>query len=330
NNVKTPVQFRGVVLAVFLGLIIGAGTVIAFFEMGIGTETIAFAGLHDQPQTDPNAASVQKLTLGQGSEIKRSQGMFRHPGVAASFVGLTLPIVLAYLLAAKRNRDRILFLAVFAWGLSALVLTFSRAGLVGLMAGIAVFFAAGGWSGLISRSVLKLAAISLTLAAVLSVPLLLAYLNTRPASFSMRFRLFEAELESYCQHPVLGAGLNNGTAAMQAGKQALRDEGIKMPAEESVDNHYLAVLTEVGPPGFILFFVFFGSVVRIALRTMREAPTEMKLLLVGIVGGLAGLATQNFADDALAGHAISGMLWLFAALIVAIARCVKAEKQSSP
>jgi hypothetical protein len=346
NNVATRLQFRSVVLAVFLGLIFGAGSVIIFFEEGIGTETVAFVSLHDQPSEaeTTTATGVQTLTLhnkdrgpgsennrdlGHGSEIKRSQGMFRHPAIAASLCGLTLPIVLAYLLAARGNRDRILYLAVLAWGFIGLLLTFSRAGLVGLMAGTVVVFAVEGWSGLISRRVVKLGALALTLAAALSVPLLGAYLKTRPGTFYMRFNLFEASLQGYWQHPILGVGLNNGTAAMKAGKEELRDEGIQVPADESADNHYLVVLTEVGPVGFMLFFVFFGKIVMVALHAMREVPTEITPLLVGIVGGLASLATQNLGDDALAGHPISAMLWLFAALIVVIARRIQVEKPPS-
>jgi len=347
NNVATRPQFRSVVLAVFLGLIIGAGSVIIFFEEGIGTETVAFVSLHDQPGETGTSTATGAATLtlhnkdqghgsenngdvGQGSEIKRSQGMFRHPAIAASLCGLTLPIVLAYLMAARWNRDRILCSAVLAWGLIGLLLTFSRAGLIGLIAGTVVVFAAGGWSGLISAPVLKLGAVALLLAGALSVPLLGTYLDTRPGTFYMRFSLFEAALQGYWQHPILGVGLNNGTAAMQAGKTELRDEGMQMPKEESADNHYLVVLTEVGPVGFILFFVFFGKIVMVALHAMREAPTEIKPLLVGIVGGLASLATQNVSDDALAGHAISATLWLFAALIIVIARRIQAENQHSP
>src|SRR5229473_4974781 len=94
NNVATRLQFRSVALAVFLGLIIGAGSVIIFFEQGIGTETVAFVSLHDQPgETETSTATgAPTLTLhnkdrghgsennrdhGNGSETKRSQGMFR-------------------------------------------------------------------------------------------------------------------------------------------------------------------------------------------------------------------------------------------------------------
>ncbi len=110
NNVSTRRQFRSVIYAIFLGLIIGAGSVIVFFERGIGTDTVAFVGLHDQAQK----TKFDTLTLNNkgrdfgsvddptASQIKRSQGMFRHPAIAAGLCGLVLPIVLAYLIAAQK------------------------------------------------------------------------------------------------------------------------------------------------------------------------------------------------------------------------------------
>jgi hypothetical protein len=340
NNVSTRPQLRSVVWAIFLGLIIGAGSVIVFFERGIGTDTVAFASLHDNPgasgptqtnKTDSKAAPELTLNGGRGKEsrIKRSQGMFGHPSIPAGLCGLILPTVLAYLITARNNRDRVLFFLVYALGFTALLLTFSRAGLIGFMVGTLVFFAAGGWSGLISRRVLKLAVVTLTLAAALGMPLLVVYFATRPESFYMRFNLFGAAIRGYLQHPILGVGLNNGTAAMKAGRQELKDMGIRIPSAESADSYYLAVLTEVGPVGSILFFGFFGKTVLIALRTMREAAADVKPLLVGMVAGLAALATHSIADGPMAGHAVSGILWLFAAMIVAIARYVQAEPRPS-
>jgi len=348
NNVTTRLQFRSVLWAVFLGFIISASTVIIFFELGYGTETSVFASLQGQPEAiglsqaykpSKNAAAPDLTLYGTGHRLgtardeetglKRSQGMFGHPAIPASLCGLILPIVLAYLMAARNNRDRILFFTVFVLGIAALVLTFSRAGAIGLAVGTVVFFPVAGWSGLISRRVLMIGAVTLILAAALGVPLLLVYFGARPDSFYMRFNLFEAAIQGYSQHPILGVGLNNSTAAMKVGKQEFIDLGIQMPPTESADSLYLVVLTEVGPFGFILFFLFFGKLVMIALRAMREAAADLKPLLVGIVAGFASLATQNLADDTLGGHAISGMLWLFAALIVAVTRYIQAETRSS-
>lgn len=349
NNMSTYLRFRSVIWAVFLGFIISAGTVIVFFERGIGTDTLAFAGLHDQPSatgptqpyTTKKASTPEIMTLhiddqglgslyrGKGSKIKRSQGIFRHPAIPASLSGLVLPIVLAYLLKARNRRDRILLFLVYVLGFIALLLTFSRAGLIGFIVGTVVFLVVGGWSGLIPRRMLRLGVVALTLAATLSVPFLVIYLGTRPESFTMRFYMFEAAIQGYAAHPILGVGLNNSTAAMRAPRQELTDMGIRMGTAEPADSYYLAILTEVGPVGSFLYFGFFACIVMIALRSMKEVGVDVKPLLVGIVAGLAALATQSIADGPLAGHAVGGELWLFAALIVAISRSSRAETRSS-
>ena len=263
------------------------------------------------------------------SQIKRSQGMFRHPAIAAGLCGLVLPIVLAYLMAAQKNRYRILFFLVYVWGFIALLLTFSRAGFIGFMVGTLVFLMVGGWSGLISGRLAVRSGIAITLLVAISMPLLLAYLEARSETFFMRFYMFEAAIQGYSQHPILGVGLNNSTAAMKAGRQELKDMGIPAATNEPADSYYLAILTEIGPIGSILFFGFFGKIVAIGLRSTREVAVEMKPLLVGMIAGLAALTTQCIADGPLAGHAVSGTLWLFAALIVAIRRYSQAETRPS-
>ena len=346
NNVSTRLQFRSIVLAVFLGFIISTATVVVFFERGIGTDTVAFAGLHDQPaatgSTRPfttkkdSTPGIGTLTLhideqGPGSlfhggpEVKRSQGMFRHPAIPASLSGLVLPIVLAYLITAKNNRDKIFFFFVYALGFLALLLTFSRAGLIGFMVGTIAFFVIASWSGLISRRAFKLIVVSLTLIGVISFPLLVIYLWSRPESFTMRFYMIDAALHGYASHPLLGVGFNNSTAAMRAPRQEFTDMGIKMGTSEPADSYYLAILAEVGPLGSFLYFGFFANIMMIALGSMRQTAVDMKRLQVGMVAGLTALATQSIADGPLAGHAVGGALWLFAALIVAIRRSQPGE-----
>jgi O-antigen ligase len=347
NNVSTPLQFRSVVLAALLGFVISAGTVVVFFERGIGTDTVAFVGLHDEAPviSSPRPYGAQKgptpglgvLTLhtdeqgvgsafhGNGSEVKRSQGMFRHPGIAAGLCGMVLPVVLAYLLTSRTTRDTILLILVYALGILALLLTFSRAGLIGFAVGTIAFFAIAAWSRLISRLTFKLAFSTLILVGILSIPLLSVYLWSRPESFTMRFYMFDAALQGYASHPLLGVGFNNSTAAMKAPRQEYTDMGIKMGTKEPADSYYIALLTEVGPLGSFLYFGFFVNIVMIALRSMRQTAVDMRRLQVGMVAGLTALAAQSIADGPLAGHAVGGALWLFAALIVAIRRSNPAE-----
>ena len=349
NNLSTRLQLRSVMWAVFIGFIIGAASVIAFFFLNYGTKTQFFASLKGQESTRTASSRLARneppdsgnLTIkadnnsrglssgGEVTGIKRSQGIFRHPAIPASLCGLILPLVLAYLVAARSNLHRLLFFAIFALGIVGLALTFSRAGAIGLAAGIVTFFGVAGWSGLIHRRMLMLSVVALIVVATVSLPLLLYYFGTRPETFTMRFYLFEAALDGYAQHPILGVGLNNSTGAMKAGRKELIDTGIQMPPTESADSLYLVTLTEVGPLGFIAFFLFFGAAVIIALRAMRQAPPEMKPLLVGIVAGFGSLATQNLADDTLGGHAVTATLWLFVALIVASVRDIQAKSRPS-
>lgn len=352
NNLTTRSQIRSVVWAIIVGFIISAGTVIVFFEKGIGTENSAFAGLHDQfeggQQSSTHKSSShshgvghQDLTInGQtGSHLgskdeesgtKRSQGMFRHPAIPASLAGLILPIILAYFVAAKSGRDRIIFLMVYIWGFVALLLTFSRAGLLGLLVGSLVFAVAAGWSGLISRQAAKRTAVAFALTVALSMPLLLMYMETRPGAFFMRFTLFETALDGYAQHPILGVGLGNGTAAMQPSRRELKEIGLPVTPGEAVDSYYLDILTEVGPLGTLLLFGFYGKIVMTGLDAARRVAVDMKPLLVGMVAGIASLATQSLVDEPSQGHAVSGMFWLFAALIVAIARQIQPSQPAGP
>jgi O-antigen ligase/polysaccharide polymerase Wzy-like membrane protein len=350
NNVATHAQFRSVVWAIFLGFIIGSGTVIAFFEEGVGTETAAFNNLHDLPATSQQTrihklGQIHKLghqdltlsddtghhlgSMDHDSAVKRSQGMFFHPAIPASLCGLILPVVLAYLMTTPKIRDRILLFMVYAWGFVALLLTFSRAGLIGLMSGTIALFVVGSRSGLISRRALRLSGVVFIAAAALCIPLLVIYLKTRPAAFFMRFYLFDIALQGYAHHPILGVGFNNGTAAMQSGRQELMEMGIPITRAEAADSYYLAILIEVGPLGALLLFGFLGKIVMIGLQATRAVAAQMKPLLVGIIAGLVSLATQGIADTPMAGHAVSGMAWLFVALIIAIARQTQPDGGSS-
>jgi membrane associated rhomboid family serine protease len=78
-----------------------------------------------------NEQGLGSLSRGEGSDVKRSQGMFHHPGIPAGLSGLVLPLVLAYFITAKTNRDRVLVFLIYALGFLSLLLTFSRAGASG-------------------------------------------------------------------------------------------------------------------------------------------------------------------------------------------------------
>lgn len=329
NNIVTRSQLRAVVGALLLGLVIETGTVITLFELDIGTESFLFSGIYGEHKDVPKAFNTQSSLYAEGSgesRTKRAVGTFGAPVLAAYYLEFILPVVLAYLIAAQRLREAILFAAVFGAGCAALYLTFSRSALVGLGAGSVVLFLVARWSGLISRKRFARGVLIFALFAAVAAPLVISSIEARSGTASRRLELIELALDAYWQQPFLpifGGGLNNSTVVIKEGTQ-LTDKGRQATAQ-SIHSHYVVVVTEVGLVGFLLLYVFFGKIVMIALRSISVGEAEIKPLLVGIIGGLAGVAVHNLGDG-LAGHATNTILWLYAALIIVTARRPRAER----
>jgi hypothetical protein len=333
NNVSTRSQLRAVILALIVGLVIESGTVITFYHLNIGTETPLFSQLNNR-HTNGAKLSTSQTTLYEGeagakAQIKRSAGTFGHPALAAYYLEFILPIVLGYLVTVRYTRDRILLGAILAEGWLALYLTFARSGLVGAIVGTCIFFAVARWSRLISRNAFSWSVFIFAMCAVVAAPKVIGSLWSRPEAAYYRLGLIEKGMDAFWQRPILGAGLNNGSAVLEGARRVVDVGGERQAAFYKLHNHYLVVLVEDGLIGFLLFFTFFWQIVMTAFRSMRAAETEMKLVLVGMVAALGSIAIHNLGD-AFQGHVTSAMLWLYAGLIVAISRRVQAECAPPP
>jgi O-antigen ligase len=326
NNVVTRVQFRAVVLALLVALVIESGAVITFFAFGIGTaHSFVNDMLYGQNSQPEKAGTLPVAESGDWKHVTRSAGTFTHPSQAAYYFEYILPIVLGYLMAARRARDRILFGAILAAGCVALVLTFSRAGMLGFLVASTGFFPIAWWSRLISRQTFACFAFIVVMAAAVGTPLLIDYLETRPEAVSVRLKLIKPSVAAFLERPIWGAGLNNSSSVTEGSRSiVVTPTGHGSYKMTVVHNHYLIVLVEVGIIGFLLFFTFFWQIVVTAFRHMRAAETEMKILLAGIVSTLGGLTVHNFADP-FAGHAVQAMLWLEVGLVFAICRSGQAK-----
>lgn len=328
NSIVARSQFRAIAFGLIAALIVAAASVLANFLLGIGTDVFAFSGLY----TD-NAAAQPTLThtlSGTGTQTKRSAGIFPHPALAACFIGVTTQIVLAYLAAARGNLTRIALGALAAFSFAAAYLTYSRAGFVGLMAGSTACFLIARWSRLISRQMFVNGVLIFVTAALVSIPLVYAFIQARPETVSRRWEMIDISVAAYLKTPFFGTGLNNSSAVTIDAVKSLRDKGGGRVTPQPIPVHYVRFLTEVGLIGLVLFWLFFWKVVMVAFSAMRAADTEMKVLLVGMVAGIASVATQNIADDPLGGHAGNVLLWLVSGVIVAAVRHHQAVPQARP
>jgi O-antigen ligase len=324
NNVITRSQFRAIILALFVGLIIEGGTVITLYRLQIGTETYLLAGLYEDTETYVKAKPHYEAESGAEAHTKRSAGTFIHPAVAAFYFEFTLIMALAYLVAAPHIWDLILRGAIFAGGCVAMYLTFSRSGLVGFVGGTILFIAVARWSRLLSQRAFACYVVFFIISVAATAPLLIAFLESRPETAGFRLILVDRSWNAISQHPIFGVGLNNSSAVLEGAlRTVMTPTGSEVQAS-TVHNHYLIVLMEVGIVGFLLFFAFFGRIGAVALCSIRAADTETKVWLAGIIASLASIAI-HILGDGLGAHSTIAMLWLYAALIIAIARRVQAE-----
>jgi O-antigen ligase len=328
NNVVSRCQFRAVVLALVVGLSIESAVTTTFFVFNIVpeeslTKTLLYGDhrLRDMGQMSAGEVDLPVAESGPLAHLRRSKGTFNHPSHTAYYLGYITPIVLALLAAARRRRERLLLVLVFTSGCLALLTTFARAGVIGMVVSIIVFLGLAAWSKLISYRAFALFVGVSALLAALSMPLALTYIDIRPTTYTYRFKLLEESLGTYMKYPIFGAGLNNSSAVAADALTYNYASNTSRRVLHVVHNHYIILAVEVGAIGFLLFFGFFGGVVAIALKRLRDASIETKPIMIGIITALAGTAVHNLADP-FGSHMCLNTLWLYAAMLIATSRQV--------
>lgn len=323
NNVETTAQFRAVLLALLLGMLVEAVIVLSFFDFGVGTETNVFGSLLSNSHGQP-AITLPVAEAGSEAHVARSAGTFVHPAHTAYYFGFILPVVLGAFLAARRGRARILLGLSFVIGSLAMVVTFSRSGLVGFVASLLLMLPMARWARLISHRTFVAWIFFITVSTIGTVPLLIDYIETRPEATAFRWKLIDAAVKTYLRSPIFGAGLNNSSAATEGSLAILPSlKGTEYRATV-VHNYYLIVLIEVGAVGFVLFFGFFTTAALAGMRWMRTGPPELRALLIGLVAAFVGTAVHNLADP-FGAHVAVTHLWLFTGLIFAACWRVQAD-----
>jgi putative inorganic carbon (hco3(-)) transporter len=184
-----------------------------------------------------------------------STAMFGHPNSYSGFAVGCLPFAIFLLMAVKSNLLRLGLVTLIAFSLLIIVVTGSRTGYVAVVIGAAYFFFT-----LKAGKMKTLLLVSATL---------LATINFVPDEYKERFAsiytgkekegrssetrlvIIQDALEMYAHYP-LGVGV-------QAFSKVRMDMFGRF---QNTHNLYLEVLTNIGPIGFIVFFVFVYKLVK--------------------------------------------------------------------
>jgi O-antigen ligase len=215
-----------------------------------------------------------------------------NPTVLSEFIGIVAPLVLATSFIVARRLVSWALLGVFALGVAASVLTFSRAGVVSLA--LSTFIVLGG--ALLERAVPRsrkvIVAVGVGSVAVLLSVYFAASMLARVDAISTdtvgdesRLAQMRQAVAMIGEKPLLGTGL--GLYRLHMGQHG---PVLDFP----VHNKYLNVTAEAGIPGGLLYLSLWLATLWIFVRRARRTAGAERMFFVGAVAAIvATLANMN-------------------------------------
>lgn len=257
----------------------------------------------------------------------RMYSLYDNPNALGGFLVLSLPVVAALALAARKRVWRVCAAVIVALGLACILMTYSRTSWIALAAA-AVFYLL-----LWRRSALPYCLLVVLLLAPFLPDAILNRIasigNTKDTSTNSRFGLFSAGWRVLCDYPLTGAGL--GEDAVRA---VVRPNGYYSGHDEFIHAHNMVLQmgAEMGLPGIL-------SYVGLILGTMRESAqavrcTECRLAKHIAIGGgaaMAGSFIYGLADYLWTYPRVMFIFWfVFGLALSAIRLCRQSSKKESP
>jgi putative inorganic carbon (hco3(-)) transporter len=262
----------------------------------------------------PAIGTIHHFRLGILQEGTRASwiGIFKNANEDAYALILLLPLALI-LSSTSKWLPRIVLWGVASTYLLAIYLTFSRGGLVGLFAVLALF----GWK---QKSILlKILMVAGLAASVLVVSLFWNRKDNfddlgKDTTVNQRIATIKAGFAMFLDKPVLGVG--PGCSMVAYPLYVPKDAHCGCQDQLVVHNAFMQVLSEMGAIGFVVFMAFLGITIfqlwRIQRqRTRAEGPlveyaTGLELALWGFVAcGLSGGFSYTWFPYILIGVAVA-------------------------
>ncbi len=297
-------QIRRVMTVAVAAGVVGAITVIGEFLVG----HVVFA--------DPTSYS---WTSSEGT-IFRPGGIFGSPPGAATVLAITILCGIPVASGATTKWRAIQKLSVATMAV-ACVLTFTRAGLIGLGVGLLVYL----WlmrSSFITPARLVFAGLLLFVAVLVVLPQLEDTRTfqqgiVRPGDLAARESYWKLAL------PIIVASPHNAIFGIGSERTLIPRYGGTMPAalasapvlvQRGTHNQYVLTALENGAVGLLALVLWLALTIRMGLRTARK---EHDPLSAALVGALLAFAVTMSADNALLDPPCFAAVALVAGLIVA-------------
>ena len=285
---------KGLVLGSFVVSIIGIGQFIAQFIFGLD-RTYAFWGRNIAPLFLGNAFSQAVLEHPSwlvnisGNTVFRAISVFPDPHMFSFYMGMTLPLAVFLYMGSTRSRSLYLLSALSL--LLADLLTFSRGGYLGLLAGAAVaaiIYLRNKPADQRRFSRLALGTLSLLLLLYLVPPIkdrFLASFDLNDGSNQGRIALWKKSLDTVIENP-LGIGIGNLPLVFEP-TASYRDPIY-------AHNLYLDVASEMGTPALIGLLLTLASVSYLFWKNSKTNSLHL-----GYLSSIAIFSTHSLVETPL-------------------------------
>lgn len=284
--------------------------------LAAGGVLIAAGALAEAAGFAPVQAWLDSLQAGDVpiGDVPRVAASLSHPNEAAVLLEVALPVLIAWAWSTQARWRAVLFVGAGAT-LAAIVLTFSRAGLVAALAALgtmAIVSTPARRDRLTSLGLLVLIApLTLGWAALVDPGLdrrLLAGLDESSAQQPARSEFWTVALQMVRDRPLLGVGPDNF-------RWRFSEYSGEYPAEDNLGihahNQYLEALSDTGVLGFAAFIGLCAMLARVAVaRSGHEWPWRAALL-----ASLVAWLTHALLDDFERFWPPSVAFWLIVGLI---------------
>ncbi len=247
---------------------------------------------------------------------QRAVGTFTDYASTALYFHFLLPLALGMFLLSPERRSKLIYLLLYLLGFSALLVTFSRTGLLAESCGL-LFWVLLAWRyRMVSARALLFSGLCAALFVAAASPWIESYVMSRPQMTLARFPIMAKALQMIADRPVLGVGLNNSTAIK---KEAFIEAQGMDEASQPVHNHFMIVAIESGLVGLALLLAFFVTVFKAALQLIGRREQEFRLLGLTAAGAFASVGV-HLMFDTMSSYAIFTMLFFYAGLVLALQR----------
>ena len=253
----------------------------------------------------------------------RVESYFDNPNTFAEVLILLLPLVLALILCSKRGISRVTACGVFAVGVLALGMTYSRASWVGMACAMVVLVFL--WKPKLIPAFAVLCVVMVPFLPDTIWHRVLTIFNPADTSTASRIPLYQAALEVIRTSPVSGAGL--GTAAVQ---DYISDFNLYHAEAPFVHAHnfYLQVWIEAGLLGFLGFVGSMLWNIKKAARTVRHcAPSAARTITCAGAAALCGAMVCGLADYLWNYPRVMCIFWFVFALTIAGSRSAAGRRR---